>query len=78
MEYRKKNIKPKKNIEKMLFSSICEEEFMHKLEFYCMLRKAMFLNQNELGIKAAKPYLITTEGLRVYLNECIRNFMKVS
>lgn len=68
MEYRKKNIKPKLNIDQTLKKAFDHEEFMYKLDFYGTLRKNVFMNQNENKIKYNKPCTITSEGFALYLN----------
>jgi hypothetical protein len=44
MEYRKKNLKPKKNIDNIIQDAVTNEAFMSKLEFFGLLRKDIYIN----------------------------------
>ena len=75
MEYRKKHLKPKQDIEATLERALNDETFMYRLDFVPAFRKSIFMNQNEKGIKAVKPTCITSEGFTVYLNQTLRQFI---
>lgn len=51
MEYRKKNLKPKKGTDLGMLKAIKSEDFMNKVDFVGSLRKDIFLAQNEHKIK---------------------------
>lgn len=76
MEYRKKYLKPKANIDATLQKAFNNEEFMYKIDFTSSLRKNAFINQNEHKIKAVKACTITSEGMTLYLNQCLQQFVK--
>lgn len=69
MEYRKKHLKPKKDLEAKLHSAFSNADLMnHKLDFYTSFKKAAFFNQVDHGIKALKSCLVTQKGMEIYLN----------
>jgi len=72
MEYRKKHLKPKENIDQAIETALNDEKFMYRLDFVSAFRKTVFMNQNEKGIKAVKPTCITSEGMMLYLNQTLR------
>jgi len=76
MEYRKKNLKPKPNIDQTLKKAFYHDEFMYKLDFFGTLRKVVFMNQNELKIKSNKPCTVTSEGFAIYLNQTLQTLLK--
>jgi hypothetical protein len=43
MEYRKKNLKPKSNIEGTLKQALSNEDFMYRIDFIGNLRKEVFM-----------------------------------
>ena len=43
MEYRRKHLKPKKNIEETLKKALNYEQFMYKIDFISSLRKEIFM-----------------------------------
>ena len=71
MEYRKKNLKAKPNIDQILKKAFDHDEFMNKLDFFGTLRQVVFMNQNELKIKANKACTVTSEGFAIYLNQTL-------
>jgi hypothetical protein len=44
MEYRKKHLKPKQDLDVVLGKALNDEEFMYKIEFIGALRKIVFMN----------------------------------
>ncbi|CDW84180.1 UNKNOWN [Stylonychia lemnae] len=76
MEYRKKNLKAKPNIDQTLRQAFDHQDFMTKLDFYGTLRKIVFMNQNDLKIKSNKPCTITSEGFAIYLNQTLQTLLK--
>lgn len=76
MEYRKKNLKPKQNIDIILQKALNNEEFMHRIDFIGTLRKDIYTYQNENKIKALKACTITNDGLSIFLNQCFKQFVQ--
>lgn len=76
MEYRKKHLKPKANIDATLQRAFNNEEFMYRIDFIGSLRKNAFINQNEHKIKPVKACTITSDGMTLYLNQCLKQFIK--
>lgn len=59
MEYRKKNLKPKPNIDRTLREATTNQEFMYKIDFIGSLRKEIFMYMSDLKMQAKKPCTIT-------------------
>lgn len=77
MEYRKKNLNPKPSSDSILQTALASEKFHDKVEFVCTVRKLMFMNQKEHGIKTVKDCTVTEDGMTLYLNECLARFVKL-
>lgn len=76
MEYRQKNLRPKPNVEEVIRKAVNNETFMKHIDFFGTTRKNAFLNQNMHNIKANKGCTLTSEGLAIYLNDMMHDFLR--
>lgn len=76
MEYRQKNLKPKPGVDELIKKAVNDQTFMRNIDFFGASRKSAFLNQNEHKIKTNKNCTLTTEGLALYLNDVMHDFLQ--
>ena len=76
MEYRKKNIKPKRNLATDLEAGLKHNSLLEAIDFFQNIRKEGFISQIKRGIKCEKNCHLTSEGLERYLNEGLIEFLE--